>query len=390
MAKHEAAEKRMQKARTHLTFHHPFYGTLALHLRMIEVDDPSWCDTMATDGRSLCYWPAFVMKLSEQEVEGVIAHEVTHCAYRHMMRERGRNHNIWNIACDFVINPDLIATGHKLPKGALLDKAYAGMSAEQVYEILMKKIKPDQIPKLGACGTGFFDLPKGGEKGGLDKRELEALEHEWESIVRTAIGVARAAGIGKLPGHLEAMFTDLNKPKVDWRSLLRQFIDAATSKDHSWKRPNRRFSHQGLYLPGYISESLSHLVMAIDTSGSVSDEMLKAFLSEVAGALSTGIVEKLTVIYADTKVQKVEVYEPGMAVTPKATGRGGTDFADTFRWIIEKAPDASCVIYLTDMDTGSWGQDPGCPVLWAAYTTEAALERYTPPFGNKLFVESPY
>lgn len=289
--------------------------------------------------------------------------------------------------CDYVINADLLAAGFTLPKERLYNKRFDNMSTYEVYEILMK----EQPPKL------FLQKDKGKDVGGCgavrdaaaghDSQKAEKINEVWESAVRTALAVTKA-GIGHIPKHMQRLVKQLQEPKISWRALTRQFIDGTMLTDYSWRQPNRRFISRGLYLPGRVADAMHHLVMCIDTSGSITAAMLKAYMSEVAGALDEGLCNKLTVIYADAAVNLTEEYFPGDLVVPKAVGGGGTCFNGTFRWIAEYADDATCVIYLTDMMTSSFGQDPGCPVLWAHYAP-GHYGTPTPPFGVVIKIDSP-
>ena len=105
-------------------------------------------------------------------------------------------------------------------------------------------------------------------------------------------------------------------------------------------------------------------------------------------ALDEGVADHLTVIYADDGVQHVDEFDQGDLVQVTATSGGGTDFTKSFEWIRENAPDASCVIYLTDMCTSGWGEDPGVPVLWAAFLPDSLYEQIskTAPFGETIHV----
>ena len=388
------------RARTVLLVSQPFYGTLALQLRLEEITDPSrYGDTMAVDGVHMYYWPEFVLGLTEDELIGVVAHEVSHCSYQHMTRRGHRNMMIWNMAGDYRINFDLEQASFTLPKSKLYDKKYGPDSSEEIYE----KIYKDAEKQAKAAGSGDGD-GKGGGKGmdpggcggvidagsAIDKAKKSEIAATWEANVRMAIGVAKAANAGKLPGYLERLVTQLKKPRVNWRDQTRQFLDNSTTKDFSWSRPNRRALGSGLLMPGYISDRMNHAIFVADVSGSVSKEMLISFVSEVGGALDEGAADKLTVIYADDGVKHVDEFVQGDLVQAKIMGGGGTDFTDSFNWIIKNAPDASCVIYLTDLITSGYGEDPGCPVLWATYLPDSLYETYAKkvPFGTPIHVAS--
>jgi predicted metal-dependent peptidase len=206
------------------------------------------------------------------------------------------------------------------------------------------------------------------------------------------VAVARANDAGNIPGSLQRLIDELNRPKVNWRDQTRRFIDFSTTKDVSWARLNRRSTALNTLMPGYISDRLHHMVFVDDISGSVSHEMMREMVSEVGGALEEGAADKLTVLYADTEVRHVDEFYPGDVVKAQAIAGGGTDFRDSFRWIAENAQDASCVIYLTDLQVYEFGEDPGCPVLWAVFGPLAHFEDLASkvPFGMCIHVSETY
>jgi predicted metal-dependent peptidase len=384
------AHKAIVKARSQLIVSQPFFGCLALHLETLEIQDKNirgqHCETMAVDGVHMYYWPDFVLKLTEDKLVGVIAHEILHCAYKHFSRRGQRDPLRWNFAGDYVINSDLLKVPFVLPKSRLHDPKYDGMSTEEIYERLPK------IPTMTITLTPG-DLDGGGCGISIDidgAAVPEEVAAEWEANVRLAINVAKSQNAGRLPAHLARLAQQLEEPKVSWRDLTQQFIDQSMTKDHSWSRPNRRYISSGLILPGHIPDALHHLVGVIDTSGSIQDDLMRAMISEMAGALNQGVADKLTIIYADAAVERVDEFHAGDLVIPNPAGGGGTDFDDSFRWIKEHACDASCIVYLTDMMTTSWGEDLGIPTLWAAYATDSTLAQYVPPFGDVIKIESAF
>lgn len=376
------------RARTQLIVSQPFFGCLALHLNLVEASKESGIRTCAVDGFSMWYWPDFVHALSEQELMGVVAHEVMHCCYSHMTRRGNRHPIIYNCAGDYVINADLKETNFTLPTPHLFDAKYKGMSTEEVYARIIQEMKedPQSGPGKGDPG-GCGEVMDAGSPH--DKAKQDQVQREWEATVRMAVSVARAANAGQLPGFLERLVKQLKAPKMSWRDLTRQFIDQSMTKDYSWSRPNRRYISRGLIMPGFVPDALHHMIFVGDVSGSVSQELMRCMVSEIAGALDSGAADKLTVLYADTEVRQVDEYVQGDVVEAKVIAGGGTDFRDSFEWIKKNAPDAACVVYLTDMMTCSWGEDPGMPVLWGAFSSEGYLNSLKVPFGQIVHVDGP-
>ncbi len=410
------------KARTVLIVSNPFYGSLALQLQLVQCDE-DFCDTMAVDGIHMYYYPPFVLSLKEDELVGVVAHETTHCAYQHMTRRGNRHPLMWNCAGDYVINQDLRDAGFILPgkpshtvqpgsrdKVHLIDPKYKGMSTEEVYARLHEDA--EKRPQQGGCtlvmpgqGNGQGqdqgqDGPKHqdpGMCGGVidaaaphDKAKAEEIQSTWEANVRMAVAVATANNAGRIPGHLERLVGQLKKPRVSWRDETNRFIDYSMTKDFSYARPNRRSASAGVLMPGYVSDRMHHLVCVCDDSGSITNEVITEMVGEAAGALDQGVADMLTILYADAEVHDIDEYTAGDLVVARKIegGGGGTAFRDSFDYIRRTIPDASCVIYLTDLCTSDWGEEPDCPVLWAAYLTDSAFASLSKqaPFGQVIQV----
>jgi predicted metal-dependent peptidase len=359
------------------------------------------------------YNPDFVHRLSERELEGVEAHEVLHCCFQHFTRLQHRDIKLWNIAGDFVINDDLISSGFTLPgkplpfaafnnpqykgiTGHLLDPQFKGMNTEEVYEYIERNIpkvtiqissgsgdgKDGEGQDPGGCG-GVMEAPGNGAS-------QDDVKHTWEASVRAAVAVARHNNAGNIPGSLQRLVEQLQRPKVSWRDLTRNFIDQSMTKDVSWSRISRRSASIGVLMPGLISDRMHHLIMIVDISGSINEKMMTEFVSEVAGALDQGTADMISVVYADTEVRHVDEFVQGDVVKVKTFDGGGTDFRDSFKWVTNNAPDASCVIYLTDLCVNEFGEDPGCPCLWAVYGPHQQYEHYAPnvPFGTCLHISN--
>ena len=169
-----SAEADMVKARAQLLMEHPFFGTLALRLKLVQDDDG--CDTAATDGKQLVYNSKFIGKLDPLTRKGLIAHEVMHCVFNHMTRRQERDHKIWNAACDFAINSHLVQSGFILPEGGLIDSQYDDMSAEAIYN----KIKDEGVKQ---CAWGIVLDANASQ---IDAGSNASLESEWQVAVTQA------------------------------------------------------------------------------------------------------------------------------------------------------------------------------------------------------------
>jgi len=412
--KHQEAAREMLRARISLLSNHPFYGCLALHLELIEWKSKR-NSTMCTDGRAIYYNPDFVMAQGERELVGVVAHEVGHCSYKHFARRNGRDPKLWNKAGDYVINGDLLAAGFKLPECRLYDKRFDGMYTEQVYNLLKDEQQkqggkgqkgqggPGQPGEDEAGGGGEGDEQSddpGGCGGVVDASPIEGdedspgqtvddLSHEWDMIVRQGIAVARAQNAGKTPGYLERLVKLLNKPRITYEELLRNYLDHVMRHDTSWRRPNMRYATSGFIMPGRHGDAIRKLVLITDTSGSITPWMLNDMATKINAALEEGVVNELYVVHADAAVCHVDTYYPGDNIQLRLYGDGGTSFRPGFAWVKENAPDATAVLYLTDMFVYDFGDDPGIPVMWLVY---GAAEQFSglvakAPFGHGIYMD---
>ncbi len=358
-------ETKLVKAKSNLIYDNPFFGALAVQLPVIDASNNPEINTMATDGKCIMYSLAFVAKLTLPELQFVLCHEILHCAFQHHTRRQERNPRKWNRAADYVINAELIASQMIMPKGGLYDHDFAGMSAEAVYNLI-----PDELDDEG---QGFID---GGMCGGVidaapshDKGALETASADWQIKVKQAAAAAsnRGGGIGSLPAGIRLLIETLTKPKIDWRQVLRHFIDESACKDYSWMQPNRRFVGQGIILPSLIGNGINHIVIAVDTSGSINLQVLTEFASEINGAFGDGMIDKISVVWADSDVAHTQVFERGDELALEAAGGGGTAFSKTFEWIEANANDAAAIIYFTDLQVSDFGDKPHCPTIWAVH-----------------------
>ena len=178
---------------------------------------------------------------------------------------------------------------------------------------------------------------------------------------------------GKTGADLPRGFEALLQPQVDWREVLREFVNATCAgKDYStYRKPNRRYLSLGMYMPSGISERIGELVIGIDTSGSVGDRVLAHFLSELKAICEVAKPESVRLLYWGTRVVGDEKYEAheleGLVKSTKPRGGGGTDPNCVCQYMQEKQIKPQAVIMLTDgyvPGWGNWGLAGSPPLLW--------------------------
>ena len=349
------AKDKMEKARTILILDHCFFGHLTMKFSLSEDDA---CETAMTNGKKLVYSPKYIDELDLQKCVGLNAHEVMHCAMGHFWRGEGKEHEKWNIACDYEINGILLKEKFELPDGALFNANYDGLSAEQIYHRLPdmeggKKNKEGNKSDPGKCGG--VTQAKG------DKNDTEEQKAEWKSSVAQAAQMAKAQGL--MSKHLNIPINDVLNPPLPWYVLLRDFVEKTARNDYNWMRPNRRYISNGIILPSLISEELPEVCIVIDTSGSTCG-MQGDFAKEASSVLAA-YHTTIRVLYSDAKVHLEEIYtSDDLPIKLKPVGGGGTSFIPAFDYIATHRYSPSCMIYLTDMYGTFPSKAPEYPVMW--------------------------
>ena len=232
-----------------------------------------------------------------------------------------------------------------------------------------------ETPSPRSCGQGGFGEVLDAPGTEAEKADLDA---KWEVVARQAAALAKRQGT--LPGHWESIIEQRKTPTQDWRAILREYIDAGARRVETWNRPNRRYAHSGMILPGNQRDGLNKVAFIIDTSGSMSDPVLEQIANEVQAAMDDGAINEVVTVYCDTRVNRVDRYVDGDKIAFKAPGRGGTDMVPAFAWVEENDPDASLVVCCTDLYIGNPGPEPSAPALFCAWGDPRTIKQ----LGNSL------
>lgn len=421
--------KEIVAARVNLLFHKPFFGNLAA--RLIIKDASTWCKTAATDGRHLYYNRDFVKGLTKQELIFLIGHEILHCVYDHLGRRGSRKPELWNMANDYIVNYTLKkeSVGQMPPVGLYSDQYTDEMTSEEVYKLLednQTQIQStlDEHLELGDAGDeeqdgdgqgGAGDGEDGGEgdgdgddkegKGGgqgkkkvtatisgkdgkpkLSKDELQKIKNEMRAAV---IQAAQTVGAGKVPAGIKRLIQELTEPKLDWRTLIEMHIQSAMKDDYTWLRPSKRSWAIGAVLPGQNVMETIDVMVWIDASGSISEEMLKDFLSEVKGIMEQFPDFILHLATFDTVAYNYQKFTPDNMdeiMDYDVGGGGGTDFMAMYAFMKEHDLEPEKMVVFTDgYPCGSWGEEEYCPdVLWVIHYDANIV----PPFGTHVLYDT--
>lgn len=395
----DTAENKLVKARLKLLFKHPFFGQMALRMRLIDVTNDGWCPTAATDGRNFYYNADFVNKLDQDEIVFLVGHELGHCIFEHFLRVDKRDKKLWNMAGDYVIN--LMLERERIGRvittvPILLDNKYRGFATEEVYEDLVKngaKEKDTLDVHLEIGGSGEDD-EEGNGKGNSDKdgkgKKPTISAEDAKAIsddIRQAVLQAASASAGNLPSEVKRIIKNLTESKMDWRQHIRSSIESSIKSDFSWMRPNRKGWHMSAILPGMTPGQEIEVAIGIDTSGSISQKTLEDFLGEVNGIMEQFEQYTIRIWQFDTRVYGYEkfTHDDGKDIRQyEIRGGGGTDFMTNWEYMKNNGIEPKQFIMFTDMmPWNSWGDPNYCDTLFVAHSTKTIQA----PFGTTVYYE---
>ena len=417
--------KRLLLSRMRVLLNHGFYGLLLMHMSLA-VDEK--CETAATDGYRIYFGTDFLHSLSDSELDFVMMHETLHAALRHCLRGDKKDSGVFNTACDIVVNSNILYANnmdltsisigghpliHKTPKN---DEGYE-YTAEEVYEMLegsSKRQKSGNGNGYGIITVGYAsenddknkssgfglgrskqEIGKKGENACWDDHSLWTVEETDSRLrnvwVKRTVDAANAIEIreasasrGILPLFAKRMLKELKEPQTDWRTILSDFIQEDVC-DYSFSPPDKRFDDSPFFLPDFNGTeiSVSDILFMIDTSSSMSDEMITAAYSEVKGAIDQ----------FDGKLRGWLGFFDAAVIEPKPfenedefkiiypSGGGGTDFQIIFEYVMIRMCDAlpKCIIILTDgyAPFPNVSVSGGIPVLWLLNN-----DNVKPPWGK--------
>ncbi len=403
-------EKIIGQIRASILINLPFFGYIMGHYKIYATMDKR-ISTFGVDRYYLYFNSKYVLQMKnnnqnwERDIRYQMLHLVIHLIFHHISRRNSRHAKIWTFAADVVVEQILRSVYEEctIPSNWQNTELYVApdelynMSTEQIYEKLLKLVieESEKSSRKEMFNSFDFDddldkyvmdnifgsrIPPDRERLNttidqvFDPEEIELLlgsytnltpECETEQIIQdmesedeqsTAslhdeifLGTVRTAlerGKDNLPGSLSKTIDDFLNPVLNWRHLLSKNIQSIISNDYSWKHPNKRMYSQGYYLPSLDRENID-VIIAIDTSGSIEDEVLTYFLTETQSILHAIRNVRITLIDCDSKIQQVKIYQSGESlINHNFKGRGGTSFYPVFEYM--KNHPAKVLIYFTD------------------------------------------
>ncbi|MEL4894021.1 vWA domain-containing protein [Crocosphaera sp. Alani8] len=400
----ENIDKIISASRLRVRMKSPFFATLSL---FANYRPSSSISTAATDGKDVYFNPDFLLSLSQPQQDGLLLHELLHAALLHTIRRGHREGRLWNIAADIVVNGLIVEQNNasnkeensfELPEGGLRKPEWEKMSVEEIYDLLLQEAhdleltNPDLLSEApedskGDSSEDSQNSQEGKEKSNqfdsLSQSQKEELKSHWQNAMQQAAVIQRTSNQGKLPAGIIRQLQEISQSQIDWRSYLWRYL---VQTPNDFQGYDRRFVGRGLYLDTVAGESVQVFV-CVDSSGSIGDQQLKFFLSEVVGILGSYPHVKCELYYADADVYGPHSINLDQNI-PKPEGGGGTSFIPFFEKVEEnRDPNLEGVcVYLTDGYGDFPEEEPLLPTLWVI--TSGGLNLDEIPFGEsvKLYV----
>jgi predicted metal-dependent peptidase len=388
------AQQQLARAIKNLMLEEPFYGIYSMGLNKV------WDDKVGTAGVSkrgigfqLTISPTFWETLTEDQMKGILKHELLHIAFNHIIMRDAKypDFKLFNIAADMEINQYI--NKKWLPEGCIDIEKYRAEGLMLDYKAgtnyYYRMLKKDE--EEGGPGSDITQQLKDGQNNGdghatwaefdeLSDTERKMVGKQVEYQLKNTATAAKAKSRGTVPGELAELIERLfnpEPPKFDWKGYLRRFAGGGT-KIYT-KKLRRKLNKRYEENPGLKIKPKRHVLVGIDTSGSVSSKELEEFFGEIDHIYKTG--SDITIIQCDTRIGSIKPYKRGAHL--EIVGRGGTDFTPVVDHFNEHVRKYSCLIYLTDGEAPSPKTPPRGRTLWVM-SSESSLNDKLPGHCIKL------
>ncbi len=446
--KFKELDMKIVRAKYRLYKDFPFFGLILMRLKTVITTD---IPTMAVDDNNNIYInPSFALNdLSFDEMVGVLAHETFHVANLTLFRLRGRHHELWNIATDYIMNRDLLANGLKLPSLGLIpvnsnDKwsikvklngkmstiDITDMTAEELYDAIITQAKQNAQNGQGGqggqgAGINISDLddlsnkqqeldkhikgsegkPKNiiedpdGDPSYEPNKGSEGPEHDKqaEAAARSAVSDAlhqiNSRGLG---GSLPRSFnSQIYTPKTDYKRILKDFVVASSRTEYTWKRPHKRWLSSGIYAPRpkNVIDDING-VIAIDTSGSIVNEILNTFYNELIKLMTTFPKARMRILFWHDRVYKdvdIKSAQDARNLFTVDIQSGGTELSSIKKYLDSKGvKQIDALLIFTDGYVESNTILPRCKKRPIFMINDGGTDKYVKSLGTVYNVDIPH
>ena len=378
-------EKKISQAKAKLLVDYPYFGTLASKLELVLNED---IQAFKSDGKKLEYSSTFLENADVSEIEFVLANGAMHTSLAHENRQNNRAGWLWQMATDMAINDMLVENGLTLPEGAQYRVRFKGMYAEEIYAELKSDIlrEEDNLEYEADDAGDVQNSDKKDKEKQESKEQKQTPEQIQEEILQEQLLAEEAISLlasefqkGEAPSHMERFFKLDFFGKIDWKDELKAALDRYFRDDYLLIPPNKKFLSQGIYLPSTTSQTF-RLVIAVDSSGSVDDELLGQFLSEVNFLMSLVSHYQIELLVCDDKIHSHKTFYSGESLECEIKGGSGTDFRPVFEFVKSEFDDVKLLLYFTDLEGEFPSETPNYEVKWISPKAKEV------PFGSVILL----
>ena len=362
--------EKLEQAKTKLMLENPYFGTL---LTSLELRENNNLINKRNMGDVFEYNSEYLEVLTINELTTLLANAVMHQALFHKDRGENKVSSVWELASDYAINDLLVDNGFILPPMANYSSRFERLYTEQIYVTLLGELEIEENEQ---------EEQQQESEEMLEENSLEELlsQEEYELILEQ-LGI-KLEKQGDLPKGIERFVSSSQNSKISWREELYRYVNIHAKSDYRMFPSSKKHLYRGISLPSIYGEELK-IAVAIDTSASIDDELLKVFLIELEEIMQLFTHYMIELIECDATIQNIQQLTPHEPLISSFKGGGGTDFRPVFEHLELSHEDFKFLIYFTD-GKGIFPNDiPNIEVLWAMPEMEDVL------FGEVLILDKP-
>ena len=367
-----------------LILEQPFYGLFLISLNKVWRNDlPTAGVSISGINQQLAINPEFWASLNDDVKKGVLIHELMHIAFNHLVtRDNYQDKKLFNIAADLEINQYI--DRNWLPEEGIFLDTFPELNlpvragTDKYYKLLQQAHEDGTSPQLDEMlGEGDFHFTWEEGIGELTDAEKKLIQKQVEHQLRDVVESMKDRN--NVPGQFKELINNIfhqEPAKFDWKGYLRRFAGNSNKiyTKKTRRKPNKRYDGN----PALKIKMRNHVLLAVDTSASVSSSELKEFLSEMNHIHKTGT--EITVVQCDTRMHDPEPFNPKKEF--KVKGRGGTDFQPVIDYYNKNSKKYTSIIYFTDGECGS-PNNVRCKILWV-HSSKCTINQDLPGFKIQL------
>lgn len=364
--------------------HFTFISSMLYRLSYKESNEVS---SMAYDGLNNVIYlnPKWFLTLSDEEACSALAHESLHYALQHDIRIGRRDPILYQKAADHVVNNLLMDYNFELPPDVLVDRRFQNKTTEYVYKLLWEEKEnqdqdgngnsQDSPPDPFSNDIQFNPSPSTSQQSQRNQQTLASGQADERSLGDKSIGSTSLA--------FSEFFKDIKKGKQSWRDILMEYVNEISQGERDWARLDRRMLQLGYYLPDNKSDNrINRIAVAIDISGSVSQDQISYFLRETKAIKNNCDPEILDIVSFNTRITGKWSFKQDEELNDiKMDIDGGTSLEPVWKHYKKEENKPEFLIVFSDMYVNML-EEPEFNVIWCVVDNP----KWIPPYGKAIYI----